>query len=78
TGRELHGALKDSCLLADVYLELIGGRQPGLTLKADKKTAAVQQAERQFREPRPHAPSADEAAAHADFMARIGNNLWSD
>ncbi len=78
TDRELHGALKDSRLLADVYLELIGGRQPGLELKADKKTLATQQMERQFREPRPHAPNADETAAHADFMARIENNLWSD
>ena len=36
SGREKHGALLDSELLSDVYLELIGGRQPGLVLKTDK------------------------------------------
>lgn len=76
--RELHGALKDSRLLADVYLELIGGRQHDMALKADKKTAASEQTDRAFREPRPHAPSADEADAHAGFMAKIENNLWSE
>jgi len=79
TDRELHGALKDSKLLADVYLELIGGRQHGLELKTDKKEASSttnQQAERRFREPRPHAPSPDELAAHKDFVAAIENNLW--
>ena len=34
--REKHGALLDSELLSDVYLELIGGRQPGLVLRTDK------------------------------------------
>ena len=36
SGREKHGALLDSELLSDVYLELIGGRQPGLVLRTDK------------------------------------------
>ncbi|NQV22691.1 MAG: DNA polymerase III subunit epsilon [Rhodospirillales bacterium] len=76
--RELHGALKDARLLSDVYLELLGGRQRDLALKADSKAAATQQAERPYREPRPHAASAEEEAAHGEFMARIENNLWSD
>jgi len=76
--RELHGALKDSRLLSDVYLELIGGRQPGLELKSDKKSTTVQQGERQHREARSHAPSPDEAAAHAEFIARIDDNLWQN
>jgi len=78
SGRDLHGALKDSYLLSAVYLELIGGRQPGLELKSDKKTAVVRQQERKLREQRPHAPSAKEASAHAEFMAGIENNLWYD
>lgn len=80
--RELHGALKDSRLLADVYLELIGGRQHDLVLKADKgaqsEASAARSSDRPFREPRPHAPSADEAQAHAAFVAGIENNLWSE
>ena len=40
SGRDLHGALIDSELLAGVYLELSGGRQPGLVFQADGKTGA--------------------------------------
>lgn len=76
--RELHGALKDARLLSDVYLELLGGRQHDLALKADKKSPQARQADRPFREPRPHAPSPGEEAAHAEFMAKIENNLWTD
>ncbi len=78
TDRELHGALKDARLLSDVYLELLGGRQRDLALKADSKAAATQQAERPYREPRSHAPSAEEEAAHGAFLAKIENNLWSE
>lgn len=81
SNRELHGALLDSRLLADVYLELIGGRQHDLALKADKAASATTTSgpsERPFREPRPHAPSAEEAAAHAEFIGGIENNLWAD
>ena len=35
THRDLHGALLDADLLANVYIELLGGRQPGLLLNAD-------------------------------------------
>jgi DNA polymerase-3 subunit epsilon len=76
--RVLHGALKDARLLSDVYMELLGGRQRDLALKADSKTAATQKAERPYREPRPHAPSAEEAAAHGELMSRIDNNMWED
>lgn len=79
--RELHGALKDSRLLAEVYLELIGGRQHDLALKSEKKEAALsspQAPNRPYREPRPHAPSPEEAAAHNAFVAGIENNLWSE
>ncbi|NQV44472.1 MAG: DNA polymerase III subunit epsilon [Rhodospirillales bacterium] len=76
--REMHGALKDSYLLSAVYLELIGGRQPGLELKSDKKTTAIHRGERKVREPRPHAPSAEEVTAHAEFIGRIEKNLWYD
>ena len=41
TMRTLHGALLDCELLAAVYLELKGGRQPGLELAAEKAGAAA-------------------------------------
>lgn len=79
SGRELHGALLDAQLLAEVYLELRGGRQPGLTLAAESGTAietgTVRTRER--REPRPHAPTAAELAAHEAFLGRIKEPIWT-
>ncbi|MEQ8369449.1 MAG: DNA polymerase III subunit epsilon [Alphaproteobacteria bacterium] len=76
TERSLHGGLVDARLLAEVYLELIGGRQPGLGLaaKAGKRVTPV--AERPVRPARPHQPTAAEEAAHAVFVARLENSLW--
>ena len=75
SSRTLHGALLDSELLAEVYLELIGGRQPGLVLsvQATETTIMVQRIQ---RPPRPHAASAEELAVHAAFVARIAGALW--
>lgn len=75
SSRTLHGALLDSELLAEVYLELIGGRQPGLVLSVQtaETTVIVQRIQRPAR---PHAPTEDEAAAHAAFIARLSNPLW--
>lgn len=76
--RVLHGALLDAQLLAQVYVELTGGRQIGLTLVSDVPepvvtvTATVSVA----RPPRTFAPSAAELAAHAAFMKEIANPLW--
>ena len=81
TERSQHGALLDSRLLAEVYLELRGGRQPGLTLLAGEEDAATEDAPAArpttFRPPRPHAPTAEEAAAHAAFLEKIPNALWT-
>lgn len=73
--RDLHGALLDAQLLAEVYLELVGGRQPGLGLAADSAAAAAA-VERRAREPRPHAPSAEELAAHARFIDGLEEPIW--
>ena len=78
SGRELHGALLDAQLLAEVYLELMGGRQPGLGLAADKATAdGHARALRSTRTPRPHAASAEERAAHAAFVESLSDPLWN-
>ncbi len=78
--RSQHGALLDSRLLAQVYLELRGGRQPGLTLLAGEETATTENGPvsrpTTFHPPRPHAPSAAELAAHEAFIAGIPNALW--
>ncbi len=75
SARDLHGALLDAQLLAEVYLELVGGRQPGLGLAADGAAAAAG-VERRAREPRPHAPSAEELAAHARFIDGLEESIW--
>jgi DNA polymerase III subunit epsilon len=77
SARAKHGALLDAELLAEVYLELIGGRQAGLELVAE--TAIVFTVVRPagpVRPPRPHAPSAAELAAHAQLLARIKEPVW--
>jgi DNA polymerase III subunit epsilon len=74
SNRVNHGAKIDCGLLAAVYLELIGGRQPGLdfVLPAAAGIAAV----RITRAPRPHAPSVDEFAAHQAMLALLTAPLW--
>src|SRR5690606_2638190 len=76
--RGKHGALLDAKLLAKVYLELIGGREPGLALAASETVVAVHEevVERKARAPRPHAASPDELAAHAAFIAKLKNPIW--
>jgi DNA polymerase III subunit epsilon len=77
SGREKHGARIDGELLAAVYLELIGGRQPALELAQSVAAKAVAAMARILRPARPHAPSADELAAHRGFLAKLKSPLWS-
>ncbi len=77
SARTKHGALLDSELLAEVYLELMGGRQVGLSLVAEQTVTAVVRRERVYREPRPHMPSAEEIAAHEAFIAGIKDAIWT-
>ncbi len=76
SSRSLHGALLDAQLLAEVYLELIGGRQPDLELKAERAKEIIRET-RERRDPRPHAATDDEVAAHAAFLEKIPNSIWS-
>jgi DNA polymerase-3 subunit epsilon len=81
--RTRHGALLDAELLAQVYVELTGGRQIGLELAAEitEETVEIRIAtpvERVFREPRPHAPSAEELARHRAFIGTIASPLWDN
>ncbi len=81
TSRTFHGALLDSELLAEVYLELLGGRQRGLGLIDDSTSksgaAGTAALTRQYREPRPHSASAEELAAHQEFLGEIKEPIWA-
>jgi len=74
--RTLHGALKDARLLADVYLELIGGRQQDMKLSADKVKDMSAAAEQNRRPPRPHEPEPNELSAHTKFLEKLTQPIW--
>ncbi len=82
--RTLHGALLDSEILAEVYLELIGGRQPDLVLSpVDPGNRELAQAGGADWRPKPRPQplasriSKQEAAAHAAFVDSLGDDaLW--
>jgi len=80
THRDKHGALVDAELLAQVYIELIGGRQPGLELATAaavmNQATGGKAATRAPRPARPHAASPDELAAHQAFLAGIKDPIW--
>lgn len=82
SSRTLHGALLDSEILAEVYLELIGGRQPDFALASvDVRSGGnTEQAWRPMPRPNP-LPSRltdDERAAHRAMVEKLGENaLWS-
>ena len=84
--RDLHGALIDADLLAEVYIELIGGRQPDLGLsmqsapiKADQNRqdeAAFEIRQGPIREARIFKASPEELAQHDEFLKSISDPIW--
>jgi len=82
SNRTLHGALLDSELLAEVYLALRGGRQPGLVLETGTRAGnepRMQGSAARSQRPRPLPPriTAAEAEAHAAFVAKLGEKaVW--
>ncbi len=79
SAREKHGALLDAELLAEVYLELRGGRQPNLALAGDivSRDNGRSAVPRPVRAPRPHAPADAERAAHGELVASLTDPIWS-
>ncbi len=83
--RTKHGALLDAELLAQVYVELTGGRQIGLELASDATAAqdstetprVVRKATGPRREPRPHTASEAELARHKTFVEGLKEPLWN-
>jgi DNA polymerase-3 subunit epsilon len=77
--RDRHGAEIDCSLLAAVYIELLGGRQPGLDFVPSNLAATDVMGAPHGRSPRParpHAPSTEELAAHQAMLAGIKAPLW--
>jgi DNA polymerase-3 subunit epsilon len=80
--RVKHGALLDAQLLAQVYVELTGGRQIGLGLVADTAEVTVQKGSgpvvvREHRPARPHSAAEEELERHRAFIAQLANPLWA-
>lgn len=88
--RDLHGALVDADLLTEVYIELLGGRQPNLSLDVER---TEQQEQQQVSEAhitqsgfsirrdaaqfsRPHMPLDAELSAHEGFLEKIEDPIW--
>lgn len=81
--RTLHGALLDSEILAEVYLELIGGKQVSLALIAESTTSGAEAIAARVAVPQrptalPSRLTPAEAAAHAALLARMGSDaVWA-
>lgn len=83
--RTKHGALLDAELLAQLYIELTGGKQIGLALAGDNVVALhadrardlLVAADRPLRPARPHTASAKELERHAAFVATIADAIWN-
>jgi DNA polymerase III subunit epsilon len=77
SARTTHNALLDCRLLAEVYVELTGGRQRGLSLASEVKAAPLTvYTHSGQRTPRPVVPTEAELAAHAAFVGKIKEPLW--
>jgi len=82
--RVKHGALLDAELLAQLYIELTGGRQIGLGLADDDNAHKISgqmdvnkvQTLKTFRPARAHSASTEELVRHAEFVAKIKDALW--
>jgi DNA polymerase III subunit epsilon len=84
SNRSYHGALLDAELLAEVYLELRGGRQPDFGLGATSASAAsAAAAGSRAATPRTPRPArafpvhASESAAHQAFLKKLSDPLWT-
>ncbi|MCB1840460.1 MAG: DNA polymerase III subunit epsilon [Rhodospirillales bacterium] len=81
SNRTFHGALLDSELLAEVYLELLGGRQHGLGLVVENASSSSYAelkpgVKKALRPARPHGASAEELAAHEEMLKDLQDPLW--
>lgn len=79
--RDKHGALLDAELLSQVYLELMGGKQPSLSLhisQKEKKVIEETKEEKAFRAPRPHSPTQEELIYHQELIEKLKQPIWKN
>ena len=80
SNRQLHGALLDAELLAEVYLQLIGGQQPNLSLLNDtKKTSELfynNEKKKNIRKSREYLITKEELDKHRKFITTLDNPIW--
>lgn len=74
--RTTHNALLDCKLLAQVYVELMGGRQRGLELAREEGGSSISYTLSRTRQPRPIVPTPAELDAHAAFVAQLKLPVW--
>ena len=80
SARVKHGALIDCRLLADVYINLLGGRQSGLSFATNSSLTTVKTHSkvRKIRKERHFPPSMDEICAHGEFLKSLKLPLWNE
>lgn len=78
SGREFHGALLDSELLADVYIELIDEKQKGFNIFSNNENVNSNNIVYKQRNKRNYVVSDDKLAAHKKFIENIKGNLWEN
>jgi DNA polymerase-3 subunit epsilon len=76
SARTTHNALLDCKLLADVYVELTGGRQRGLTLETEQALSFAQYERSGTRTPRLIAVDEETQQAHTAFVAKLKDPVW--
>ena len=80
SARTFHGALLDAQLLAEVYLELLGGAEPTMDLSNNSNNfnkGTVEEIKRVYREPRNFSLTEQDITAHREFLEKnINNSTW--
>ena len=77
SSRSLHGALLDADLLASVYLELIGGKQPNFELSSKELMHNTVDEKQSNRTPRAYKLTEKENKAHREFMKKLTKPIWT-
>jgi DNA polymerase-3 subunit epsilon len=78
SSRGKHGALIDSILLAEVYVNLLGGKQSGWSFESNENQQTTsQQFKRKVRVARKFSVPEDELKAHRDFIETLSNPMWN-
>lgn len=79
--RDLHGALLDARLLAEVYIELLGGKEIDFFKKNEEETtitsinSPIQMKKKDYREPRLFPATSEELQAHSEFIEKLGGEI---